>query len=190
MTSLIQSGVSPSIAPVRLYSAMRNPRTRRRTVTTIRVIALPTDTVLKVLTTMKSPGYGHPAHTELATGRGPCRHCLRPFRVGQEQRTLFTCNPFYQLAEIPLPGPVFVHTKLCSRYPEAGGYPPELRPFPVVLDGYSEMQRLVAQRKAAAESQEETIAEMFQNPDIHYVLVRDLEAGCFDFRVERAKESE
>jgi hypothetical protein len=151
----------------------------------IRVIALPTETVQKVLATMKSPGYGHPAHTEVATGHGPCRHCLRPFRVGQEERTLFTCNPFYELAEVPLPGPIFVHAEMCERFDEESGYPAELLPYPVVLDGYDSQQRLVMQRRAEAGSQERMLAEMLENEAVLYVLVRDREAGCFDFRVER-----
>ena len=154
----------------------------------IRVIALPTDTVAEVLLTRKSPGYGHPAHTEVATGHGPCRHCLRLFRVGADRRTLFTCNPFYELAEVPLPGPVFVHTELCDRFDEAGGYPAELLPYPVVMDGYDSDQRLVAQRRAASGTQPEIVAEMLEDASVQYVFVRDLEAGCFDFRVERANE--
>ena len=164
------------------------PSPRRREMPEIRVIALPTETVKKVLSTMKSPGYGHPAHTEVATGHGPCRHCLKPFRVGEERRTLFTCNPFYQLAEVPLPGPVFVHTDGCERFDENGGYPAELRPYPVMVDGYDAEQRLVAQRKAGGGQQESVVADMLADVSVRYLLVRDLEAGCFDFRVERGTE--
>ena len=84
--------------------------------TEIRAIAMPTETAKKVLETNSSPGYGHPAHTAVAKGHGPCRHCLRPFRVGEEMRTLFTFNPFYKLASIPAPGPVFIHSELCERF--------------------------------------------------------------------------
>ena len=155
----------------------------------IRVIALPTETVRTALTTMRSPGYGHPAHTEMATGYGPCRHCLRPFRVGAEMRTLFTCDPFYKLAKVPLPGPVFVHTKMCKRFDENGGYPAELLRYPAVLDGYDLDQRVVAQRSAVGGNHEMVLAEMFEDAAVQYVLVRDLEAGCFDFRVERKMEA-
>ena len=154
----------------------------------IRVIALPTETAQRVLATMRSPGYGHPAHTEVATGHGPCRHCLKPFRVGEERRTLFTCNPFYKLAEVPLPGPVFIHTELCERFDEEGGYPVELLKYPAVLDGYDLEQQLVVQRRAAGGNHEMVLAEMFEDAAVQYVLVRDFEAGCFDFRVERKRE--
>jgi hypothetical protein len=153
--------------------------------TEIRVIALPTETAKKVLETMSSPGYGHPAHTEIAKGHGPCRHCLRPFRVGQENRTMFTCNPFYRLAPVPAPGPVFIHSELCERFDETAGYPAELLPYPVVLDGYDTEQRLLIERKAAAGEQPSEIARIFEDAAVQYVLVRDGEAGCFDFRVER-----
>src|SRR5580765_870906 len=141
--------------------------------TEMRAIAMPTETAKKVLETKSSPGYGHPAHTELAKGHGPCRHCLRPFRVGEEQRTLFTYNPFYMLAPVPAPGPVFIHTEPCNRYLEEGGYPPELRPYPVVLDGYDVEQRLITERRAAAGEQEVEILRIFEDACIQYVLVRD-----------------
>lgn len=156
--------------------------------TEIRVIALPTETVQKVLATMRSPGYGHPAYTEVATGHGPCRHCLRPFHVGREKRTLFTCNPFYRLAEVPQPGPVFIHAELCERFDEGSGYPAELLRYPAVMDGYDFEQILIVQRRAAGGNHEMVLAEMFENAAVQYVLVRDLEAGCFDFRVERKME--
>jgi len=108
--------------------------------------------------------------------------------VGEEMRTLFTCDPFYKLADVPLPGPVFIHTELCERFDEEGGYPVELLRYPVVLDGYDSEQGLVVQRKAAGGNHEMVLAEMFQDVAVQYVLVRDLEAGCFDFRVERKKE--
>ncbi len=154
----------------------------------LRVIALPTATVQQVLATKKSPGYGHPVHTEVATGHGPCRHCLEPFRGGEEMRMLFTCNPFYQLAEVPLPGPVFVHAELCERYGESSGYPEKLREFAVALDGYDGEQRMVMQERAGAGEQERVVRAMLESDEVRYVLVRDLEAGCFDFRVERMIE--
>ena len=153
--------------------------------TEIRVIALPTETVKQVLETKRSPGYGHPAHTEVAKGYGPCRHCLRTFRVGEEMRTLFTCNPFYMVAPVPAPGPVFVHADGCERYDEEAGYPCQLLQYPAVMDGYDSEQRLLTQRTAAGGNHEMVLREIFEDAAVRYVMVRDLEAGCFDFRVER-----
>ena len=129
----------------------------------IRVIALPTATVQKVLATHKSPGYGHPTHTELATGHGPCRHCLKPFCIGEEQRTLFTRNPFYNLAEIPLPGPVFIHAELCERYNEEAGYPTELLTYPAVMDAYDANQTLLLQRRSTDRNHPTILQELLSN---------------------------
>jgi hypothetical protein len=59
----------------------------------------------------------------------------------------------------------------------------------VVLDGYDREQRLMTQRRAAAGEQEAVIAEIFEDASVGYVMVRDGEAGCFDFRVERMEVS-
>jgi len=57
--------------------------------------------------------------------------------------------------------------------------------YPVVMDGYDLEQRLVTQRTAASGSHETVLHEIFADVTVQYVLVRDHEAGCFDFRVER-----
>ncbi len=150
-----------------------------------RVVALSTETVKKVLETKSSPEYGHPAYTELAKGYGPCRHCLRTFCVGEELRTLFTCNPFSRIAPLPAPGPVFIHTDGCERYDEDAGYPTDMLEYPAVMDGYDLDQRRLTQRTASGGNHEMVLSEIFDNTHVRYVMVRDHEAGCFDFRVER-----
>jgi hypothetical protein len=100
---------------------------------------------------------------------------------------LFTLNPFEGVAPIPQPGPVFIHQMECERYKETAGYPPELLPFPAVLDGYDEEQ-IVRWRKIVTDgSQEVAIREMLSDPLISYVMVRDGKAGCFDLRIERGE---
>jgi hypothetical protein len=153
-----------------------------------RMIAIASELANRVRQTRKSPGYGHPATTTVATGHGPCRHCLRPFAVGQETRMLFTLNPFAGVAAIPQPGPVFIHEIECERYVEDGGYPEELLPFAAVLDGYDEEQMIRTRKMVTDRSQAKAIEEMMTDPLIRYVMVRDGEEGCFDLRVERKKE--
>ncbi len=80
-----------------------------------RVVAIPTEVATTVRTTQLSPFSRHPVHTELARGHGPCRHCLRSFVVGAENRMLFTLDPFAGYETLPLPGPVFVHEAECAR---------------------------------------------------------------------------
>jgi len=151
----------------------------------INIVAIPTELAEAVCTTQKSPRYGHPVYTAIATGYGPCRHCLKAFRVGEEQLTLFTHDPFEGIESLPLPGPVFVHTNKCERYPEDAGYPQELLRYPSVLDAYAKGRRLLSETVATEGSQPEIIQRLFENPEVQYVHVRDKSAGCYDFRVER-----
>jgi hypothetical protein len=154
-----------------------------------RMIAIASELASKVRETKMSPGYGHPVTAKVATGHGPCRHCLRPFAVGQDVRMLFTLNPFHGVAPIPQPGPVFIHEAECERYVESAGYPKELLPFAAVLDGYDEEQMVRRRRTVTDGSQESAIEEMMSDPLIRYVMVRDAGAGCFDLRVERREDS-
>jgi hypothetical protein len=151
-----------------------------------RVIAIPTRVAEIVRATNRAPGYGHPAHVETATGHGPCRHCLATFRIGEERRTLFTYDPFHGLEQIPLPGPIFIHTEPCNRYPENAGYPEAMKQHPAVLSAYAKGQRLVAEVQADDGSQPMAIQELLERQDVDYIHVRDKKAGCYDFRVERA----
>jgi Protein of unknown function (DUF1203) len=153
-----------------------------------RMIAISSKLAAKVRETKLSPGYGHPVTAKVATGHGPCRHCLRPFVVGQDVRMLFTLNPFEGVAPIPQPGPVFIHEAECERYEETAGYPVELMPFAAVLDGYDEEQMVRRRERVTDGSQEEAIREMMRDPLIQYVMVRDGDAGCFDLRVERRED--
>jgi hypothetical protein len=102
---------------------------------------------------------------------------------------LFTLDPFYGVAAIPQPGPVFIHEAECERYQETAGYPPELLPFAAVLDGYDAEQMIRRRETVTDRSQEATIQRMMCDPLIRYVMVRDATAGCFDLRVERRGES-
>ena len=152
------------------------------------VIAIPTKVAALVRETNRAPGYGHPAHTEVATGYGPCRHCLRTFNVGEEKRILFTYDPFHGLEQIPLPGPIFVHAEPCERFPLEGGYPPDLLQHAAVLNAFRKGQQLIA-RKVVSDlgNQPAAVADLLLNEDVDYIEVRDLEAGCFDFRIERKR---
>jgi hypothetical protein len=153
----------------------------------LKAIAIGSDLAEQVRQTRMSPGYGHPVSAKIATGHGPCRHCLQPFAVDQEVRLLFTFNPFDGVAPTPQPGPVFVHEVACQRYEETAGYPAALLPFPVVLDGYDSSQMVRRREFAAAGSQPDLLEEMLHDPLVQYVMVRDGAAGCFDLRIERTE---
>ena len=132
----------------------------------------------------RSPQYGHPATVEVAKGYGPCRQCLRTFRVGEEDRILFTYNPVSKGDGLAQPGPIFIHKDPCAAF-EGSGVPPELRGLPLFLEGFGRGTWTVRREPVEAESIEADIAAMLRDPAIVLLQIRDAEAGCFIARVER-----
>ena len=153
-----------------------------------RVVAVGDRIANAVRKTLRSPGYGHPAHTEVATGYGPCRQCLRIFTVGSERRILFTYDPFYGKENLPLPGPVFIHEHDCERYPENGGFLADMVSHRLTLNAYARGRRLVAQKYVSNGVVEPELERLLRDRDVSYIHVRDTDAGCYDFLIERANE--
>lgn len=153
------------------------------------VIAIPTKVADLARTTGKAPGYGHPTFTEVATGHGPCRHCLLTFEIGVERRILLTYDPFREVGCPPLPGPIFVHAEPCERHDDSAGYPDQLRGHAVTLQAFGEGRRLLQEEQVADGQVEPTLERMLTREDIKYIHVRDTEAGCYDFRIERRNGS-
>lgn len=152
-----------------------------------RVMPIPNDIAGEVRACLKSPQYGHPAHVDVARGYGPCRSCLRTFRKGEEERILFTYEPFAGLLKVPSPGPVFIHKEECLPFDEEG-FPPEVRNLPLLLEGYESGGLVVEREHVENDSIEKAISRIFQNQEIDFINVRNYEAGCFIARIERAGE--
>lgn len=151
-----------------------------------RYFAISESTAERVRATRRSPGYGHPVHTEVATGYGPCRLCLRDFVVGVDRRLLFTLDPFYGVEPFPLPGPVFIHETECDRHPEYEGFPSDLAAHDLTLTAYGRGRCLRAEERVTGSEIEPAIAQLLGREDVDYLHVRDTQAGCYDLRVERA----
>jgi len=151
-----------------------------------RVIAIPTKVADLVRETMKSPGYGHPAHTEIAAGYGPCRHCLHDFHVGQESRILFTYDPFFSLEDFPLLGPIFIPAEPCNRFSEGSGSPDDARHHRVTLAAYADGRRLLAEEHVENGDVDPVMQKLLSLDSVKYLHVRDTEVGCYDFRIERS----
>jgi hypothetical protein len=133
----------------------------------------------------RSPQYGHPATVEMATGYGPCRQCLRTFRIGEEARLLFTYDPVPKGSGLPQPGPIFIHQASCTSF-EGADFPADLRAVPLFLEGFGRGTWTVRRVPLEAASIEADIAAMLSDPAIELVQIRNAEAGCFIARVERA----
>lgn len=144
---------------------------------TIRFKGIPTAMAQEVRATMRAPHYGHPAHRELATGYGPCRHCLRTFDEGKEDRILFTYTPFKR-GSLPLPGPVFIHAEPCERY-DSELLPPDLRRLPMVVEGFAEDGRVLLQERVNGEGLDAVVARVAAVEGVAGVHLRNAEAGCF-----------
>jgi len=155
-----------------------------------RVISIPTELAQEVRATGKSPQYGHPAHSELAKGYGPCRVCLRKFREGEERRLLFTYNPFDELADYPSPGPIFIRESECRAFDEARTFPPEIRTLPLMFEAYERDRSLLLHEPVREAEIDATIARMLALPSVEYLHIRNREAGCYIARIERMPEGE
>lgn len=136
---------------------------------------------------LKSPQYGHPAHVEVATGYGPCRSCLRTFVQGEEKRILFTYNPFDGLSSYPSPGPIFIHEQPCVPFSSGAEFDPALRKIPLVLEGFGQNRSLIAEERFSDGNFEDRVENLFRNPQVHYIHLRNGEAGCFIARIEPVK---
>ena len=143
-----------------------------------------------VRNTLKSPQYGHPAHVELATGYGPCRACLKQFQTGQEERILFTYNPFAGLDAYPSPGPVFIHAEPCQEFAAIGSFPEELRSLPLTLEAYGTDRWIIARERPAAGEIEQSITRLLNTSGVQYIHVQNTEAGCYMARIERTQAEE
>ena len=137
----------------------------------------------EVRQTLRAPHYGHPAHREIARGYGPCRSCLRTFAIAEDERILFTYQPFHDPGSLPAPGPVFIHVEECRRYDDTS-FPPDLRSLPLVFEAYQNGGRLVAQERIGARDPDDVLHRLFDQ-NVDYVHIRNGEAGCFMARVQR-----
>jgi Protein of unknown function (DUF1203) len=149
---------------------------------------IPEPLAAEVRATLRAPGYGHPAHREVAKGYGPCRQCLRTFAIGEEERILFTYQPFREPGSLPAPGPVFIHAEACEQY-DGSTLPPDFRNLPLVFEGYRNGGRLVAQERVGTDAPDALLNAMFEREGADYVHIRNGEAGCFMARVERLAQA-
>ena len=147
------------------------------------VRGVPQEIADEVRRTRRSPGYGHPAHLEVATGTGPCRCCLRTFEPGVDRRLLFTYRPPGLGNSLTAPGPVFIHADHCDAYQD-DGFPQGLRSLPLAFEARVAGSRVVGLSASAAEPAETQIQRLFTTGGAEWLQLRHAEAGCFIARIE------
>lgn len=134
--------------------------------------------------------YGHEVIEQVATGRGPCRVSLQPFRRGEDRRLLLSHSPFTIDNAFNQPGPVFIHAEEVEPYSDIHRFPPEIKAnkdsFPLTLIGYNADQQMVFTRLVGDSDVDELIPEIFTaHAEVAYLHARNAEAGCYICRIER-----
>jgi hypothetical protein len=149
-----------------------------------RVVPISGDAANEVRRTMRSPSAKLPASSAVATGYGPCRSCLKIFRQGEEERIYITYDPFAGVSSLPLPGPVFIHTEECAEY-SSDGFPRELHPIPMILEGFGVNSRLLRSEAVSIDSVDDQIKEILDTDEVEVIHIRNAEAGCFIAKIQR-----
>jgi hypothetical protein len=156
---------------------------------TFRIVPLSAELAAGIRASRKDD-FGNEVIEQLATGHGPCRVSLRPFRVGVDKRLLFAHSPFSKLNAFNQPGPVFIHAAEVKPYQDVHRFPPEIKAdkvnFPLTLVGYSLDQRMVYSRLVGKDDVDNLITEIFAaHPEVACLHARNAEACCFICAIER-----
>jgi hypothetical protein len=149
------------------------------------VRGVPQEVADEVRRTHRSPGYGHPAHLEVATGTGPCRCCLRTFVPGVDRRLLFTYRPQGRSNTLSAPGPVFIHADHCDAH-VGEGFPEGLRNLPLAFEARAAGSRVHHLSVGDTQPPEAQIQRMFTTGGAEWLHLRHAEAGCFIACVDAA----
>lgn len=139
--------------------------------------------------TMKDD-FGHLLTAKVASGAGPCRISLKPFRKGMDKRILLTHSPFETDNAYNQPGPIFINADEVEQYQDICRFPPEIKAdkksFPLSLIGYNQEQQMVYTRLVGEDDVDELISRIFdQKPDVAYLHARNAQACCFICKIER-----
>jgi len=138
--------------------------------------------------------FGHEVIEQIATGLGPCRVSLKPFRRGEDKRLLLSHSPFATNNAFNQPGPVFIHADEVEEYADVYRFPPEVKAdkkhFPLTLIGYSNEQQMVYTKLVGDDDVDEMIVSIFtKHPEIEYLHARSAEASCYICKIERVEGS-
>jgi hypothetical protein len=156
-----------------------------------KIIPLSKEYATKIRTSRKDD-FGHEVIEQIATGSGPCRISLKPFKKGEDRRLLLSHSPFAKDNAFNQPGPVFIHADEVEEYSDIYRFPPEIKAnkksFPLTLIGYNADQQMVYTKLAANDDVDELIVSIFtKHPEVEYLHARNAEAGCYICRIERVE---
>ena len=155
-----------------------------------RIIPLSQEYVKKIRETRKDD-FQHEVIERVATGYGPCRISLKPFKVGISKRLLLSHSPFNIDNAFNQPGPIFISGDEVEAYKDIYRFPPEIKAdkinFPLSLIGYSTNQEMVFTKLVGDNDVDELIPAIFEeHPEVDFLHARNAEACCYLCKIERA----
>jgi len=154
-----------------------------------KIIPLSKSYAERIRSTMRDD-FGHDVIEQTATGLGPCRVSLKPFKKGIDKRLLLTHSPFKIDNAFDQPGPVFINAEEVEEYTDVYRFPPEIKAdkkhFHLTLIGYDKNQMMVYTRLVGDNDVDEMIIKIFEeHPEVLYLHARSAEACCYICKVER-----
>jgi len=157
-----------------------------------KIVPLSKEYAAQVRSTGKD-AFGHMVIEQIATGLGPCRVSLKPFKKGIDTRLLISHSPFAVDNPYNQPGPVFINKEEVEEYTDVHRFPPEIKAnkksFPLTLIGYSHEQLMVYTQQVGDDDVDELIPNIFElHPEIEYLHARNAQACCFICKIERVDE--
>lgn len=154
----------------------------------VRFISMPTSEA-EALWDGGKDAYGNTPDVKVSNGSGaPCRHCQEDVSAGEEFLILAHC-PFPKKQPFAETGPIFVHAKPCTRYPENDVIPKMfLKREHFLLKGYCKDDKIVygTGRIVKSPDMKAEAEDILKNPDVAYVHARSALNNCFTCRIERA----
>ncbi|KFF08894.1 DUF1203 domain-containing protein [Flavobacterium hydatis] len=134
--------------------------------------------------------FGNQVYEQLASGKGPCRVSLKPFKVGEDMRLVFAHSPFSIQNAFNQSGPIFIHKNEVEQYTDIYNFPVEIKAdkvsFPLTLIGYNSEQKMIFTKLVGDNDVDLLISEIFkEEKNIEYLHARNAEAGCFICKIER-----
>ena len=134
--------------------------------------------------------FGHEVIEQVATGLGPCRVSLKPFKKNIDKRLLFSHSPFEIDNAYNQTGPVFINANEVEPYKDIYRFPPEIKAdkehFHLTLIGYNKDQMMVFTQLVGDADVDELIVKIFdKHENVAYLHARSAEACCYICKIER-----
>ena len=155
-----------------------------------KIVPLSAEYAANIRATQKDD-FGHPVVEQMASGKGPCRVSLKPFKVGEDTRLLISHSPFDIDNAYNQPGPIFINKEPVEAYSDIYRFPPEIKAdkksFTITLIGYNSAQNMVLTRLVGDEEDIDLlIPKIFEeSPEVEYLHARSAKACCFICKIER-----